>query len=210
MAQEPDENPNTPSMAHDDPAKPLIAILPRWLVQVFTVAAMILLIGFLISGSFWPRLFQHYTAKFFVCTMLAFCFSIIMFVIYPQDIRIKKIPGIELAVEIVGPPALFFVTLPVLWHFYPGPVGRVYRLQTLTSPLRIPTDTLKVVSGQCSGEVLTDPNASDVHVITGIYIEFSSTDKCEVQIGDPYKKKFTAVLERNAQSDLAELKSPSP
>jgi len=209
MAQ-PDEKPNTPSMAHDDPAKPLIAILPRWLVLVFTVAAVILLIGFLIAGSFWPRFFQHYTAKFFVCTMLAFCFSIVMFVIYPQDIRIKKIPIIDLAVELVGPPALFFVTLPVLWHFYPGPAGRLYRLQNLTTPLRVGTTQLKVVSGQCSGQVMTNPNSTDDRSLTGIYIEFSGTEnRCEVQIGDPYKKS-TAVLERNAPSDLAELKSPKP
>jgi hypothetical protein len=196
-----------PSIAHDDPARPLTAIMPRWLIVVITVAAILLLIGFLIAGSFWPLLFQHNAAKFFVCTMLAFCFSIVMFVIYPQNIRIKKIPGIDLAVEVVGPPALFLATLPLLWHYYPGPVGRVYRFQNLTTRLRVPTAELTVVNGQCRGQIVTDPNASDHGALTSIYVEFNSTEnKCEVEIGDPYKK-FTAVLERNAKSDFVELKS---
>jgi len=202
--------PIPPSPPHDDPARPLIAIMPRWLILVITVAAILLLIGFLIAGSFWPHLFQHYAAKFFVCTMLAFCFSIVMFVIYPQNIRLKKIPGINLAVEVVGPPALFFATLPLLWHYYPGPAGRVYRFQNLTAPLRAPTAELTVVNGQCSAQVVTDPNSTDKNALTGIYVEFKDPEnKCEVQIGNAFIK-FSAVLERNAKSDFAELKSPKP
>jgi len=208
MQQQGDSKSKTRPVAQADPAAPLLTIIPRWLIIVITVCALLLLVSFLVAGSFWPQLFQHNTAKFFVCTMLAFCFSIAMFVIYPQEIRIKKIPGINLAVEVVGPPALFLVALPLLWHFYPGPAGRYYRLQTQPAKFRIQTTEVKVLDSQCTCQTVSDPNASDPNSVTGIYVEFKGAEnECKVQIGDPFRT-FIAVLKRDAKSDFAELKSP--
>ena len=192
----------------ENPAERLVAVLPRWLVITITVILTILLIAFLIAGSFWPRVFQHYTAKFFVCTMLAFCFSIFMFVLYPQKIRIHNIPLINLPVEVVGPPALFFCTLPMLWHLYPDPSGRFYRLPIQSPRLHVQTIELKVLEGHaCTCQTVTDPNSNDSEILTGIYVEFKGTEnKCRVEIGDPYKT-FTAVFERDAKKDFIELRS---
>jgi len=111
---------STISTVEDEPAQvPLIsAYAPRWLVIALTIVAIVTLIIILIFGAYWSQRFQNAVSKFFVCVLLAFCFAIIMFVIYPQNVRVKNIPLINLPVELVGPPALFVITLPLLLYIY--------------------------------------------------------------------------------------------
>lgn len=179
--------------------RPLLsATASRRLVAGVTIASIIIFLTVLLAGSYWPQRFQSSLAKFFVCVLLSFCFSIVMFVIYPQDVRIKNIPLINLPVELVGPPALFFVALALLWFLYPGPPNHFYRFQKDGKPaeFQLATFEIKPATGSClyyPARAQTDPE-----LLGGVLVEFREDSKCTAQIGNSFETHSVSfhVLDR--------------
>src|SRR5882724_1191656 len=118
----PETTPDTTGKAADDLEASFLrsAYAPRWLIIAITVLSIILLVACLITGLFWPRWFQHPTARVLLCFLLAFCLAIVMFGVYPQVARIKNVPLINLPVEFVGPLSIFVVALTLLLFIYPN------------------------------------------------------------------------------------------
>lgn len=178
---------------NEPPAKepPVRAVLSktasRRLVASVTIASLIIFLSVLLFGSYWPQRFESPIAKFFVCVLLSFCFSIVMFVIYPQNARIKNIPLINLPVELVGPPALFVIALLLLWYLYPGSPGRFYFLQKQGKPVEFQMETfvVKHLTGRCVYYPARQETNRDL--FGGIYVEFLEDSKCTAEIGNSYE-----------------------
>jgi hypothetical protein len=197
---------NTADQPNDGP--PVRSVLSqtasRRLVATATIVSIIILLSILLVGLVWPQHFQSAIAKFFVCFGLSFCFSIIMFVIYPQNARIKNIPFINLPVELVGPPALFVVSIALLWFLYPGPLGRFYLVQKQGKPAEFQLETfeIKPITGNCA--YYPARRQTDQYLVGGIYVEFRDDSKCTAQIGnsfETYQVSF-GVLDRTSVIDV--------
>lgn len=157
----------------------------RRFVAAITIISITVFILLLLTGAYWPQRFQNSAAKFFVCVLLSFCFSIVMFVVYPQEARIKNIPLINLPVELVGPPSLFVITLMLLWYYYPGPPNRFFlvRLDGRPAPFQLETFEIKPVSGECIYHPTQAPD--DKYMLGGVYVEFTgASSECQATIGN--------------------------
>lgn len=156
-------------------------------------------------GSYWPQRFQNAMAKFFVSVLLAFCFSIIMFVVYPQNARVKNIPFINMPVELVGPPALFVIVLALLWYLYPGPPNRFFaiRMKEKPAPFQLETFELKPVSGGCIYHPTQDQN--DKYMLGGIFVEFTGDEaECKATIGNSLVTA-SATFSLTTRSNIVEI-----
>lgn len=177
------QNPDTPP-----PIRPILSkAASRRFVAIITIISITIFISLLFTGSYWPQRFQNPAAKFFVCVLLAFCFSIVMFVVYPQNARIKNIPLINLPVELIGPPALFVTALTLLWYLYPSPPGRFFFVQTqgAPTPFQLETFEIKPLSGGCIYYPTRDHN--DKYMLGGIYVEFKGDEaNCHATIGNSF------------------------
>lgn len=178
----------------------------RRLVAATTISSIIIFMLLLITGSYWPQRFQNTTAKFFVCVLLAFCFSIIMFVVYPQNARIKNIPLINLPVELVGPPALFVISLMLLWYLYPGAPNRFFliQMQGKPAPFQLETFEIKSMSGGCIYHPTQDQN--DKYMLGGIYVEFNGGKaECTATVGNSILT-LPAIFSLATKNNIVELK----
>jgi len=110
-----------------------------------------------------------------------------MFVIYPQNARINKIPLINISVQLVGPPALFVVSLTLLWFLYPGPPNRFYLVQKHGKPAEFQLETFEVKPIQGSCAYYPARSQSDRFLLGGLYVEFREDSKCTAQIGNSFE-----------------------
>ncbi len=178
----------------------------RRFVAAITISSIIIFMLLLLTGSYWPQRFQNTAAKFFVCVLLAFCFSIIMFIVYPQNARIKNIPLINLPVELVGPPALFVISLILLSYLYPGPPNRFFiiRMQGKPAPFQLETFEIKSMSGGCTYHPTQDQN--DKYMLGGIYVEFNGGKaECNATIGNSILT-LPAIFSLATKDNIVELK----
>lgn len=106
-----------------DAAKPLIAILPRRVVVIIAVAAFLLAICLIVWALVRPIDFATSFARFILCLAISFSLGVFLFVSYPSDYRLTKVPLVDLPIEVVGPAALFLILLSVLLKLMPVPEG---------------------------------------------------------------------------------------
>src|SRR5439155_2769688 len=76
---------------------------------------------------FSPDTTENPAARFTLCLAIALNLSIFLFVLYPQAIKITKMPIINLTVQIVGPAALHIVLLLLVWKLMPEPPTKAER-----------------------------------------------------------------------------------
>src|SRR5207245_565526 len=108
-------------------ATPLTSILPKWLVVVFAIVAFVLANGLLAVGLLWPEKFENPTARFVLCAAIALNLAVFFFVLYPQVVKLTKIPVLNLTIQLVGPIVLYIVVLVLLWKVMPEPPTIAYR-----------------------------------------------------------------------------------
>lgn len=179
----------------------------RRFVAVITIVSITVFVLLLLTGAYWPQRFQNTAAKFFVCVLLAFCFSIVMFVVYPQDARIKNIPLINLPVELVGPPSLFVISLLLLSYFYPGPPNRFFhvRMGGEPAPFQLLTFEIKTVSGECRYHPTQAED--DKYMLGGVYVEFAGgSTECRATIGNDLVSS-QVVFSLSDKSNVVEVES---
>jgi hypothetical protein len=105
----------------DDAARPLIAVMPRWLVVVIAVAGLLAATGALVWAIRSPADFAGTFPRFLLCFTLALNGGVFLFVLYPWNYRLTKIPGIDLTMEVVGPAALIIILFLFLNRYMPAP-----------------------------------------------------------------------------------------
>lgn len=104
-------------------AQPLIAILPRRLVIVIAMVGLVLVTGLLVWALARPEDFDGAFARFVLSVGLSLYLAVFLFIIYPWEYRLTKIPYIDLSVELAGPVVL---CIALFWFFFrvmPAPEG---------------------------------------------------------------------------------------
>src|SRR5712691_4321765 len=107
-------------------ARPLTSVMPKAFVIAFASIAFVLA-NLLLLGVFSPETTENPAARFTLCLAIALNLSIFLFVLYPQAIKITKVPIINLTVQIVGPAALHIVLLLLVWKLMPEPPTKAER-----------------------------------------------------------------------------------
>jgi hypothetical protein len=105
----------------NNPAQPLIAVMPRWLVVAIAVAGLLAATGALVWALRSPTDFAGTFPRFLLCFALALYGGVFLFVIYPWNYRLTRIPGIDLSMELAGPAALIIILFLFLNRYMPAP-----------------------------------------------------------------------------------------
>ena len=169
-------------------ARPLTSVMPKGFVIAFASIAFVLANLLLLLGVFSPDTTENPAARFTLCLAIALNLSIFLFVLYPQAIKITKVPFINLTVQIVGPAALHIVLLLLVWKLMPEPPTKAERffipVENGARVTRIPAENVSLTP---SGEdfayyVVPDEKG----LFAGIYVKFAAGR-------DVYKARFTAA-----------------
>src|SRR5262249_9645282 len=174
-------------------ATPLTSIFPKWLVVGFAVVALILAKAPLTVGLLWPEKFENATARFVLCAAIALNLAVFFFVLYPQVVKLTKIPILNLTIQLVGPIVLYIVVLLLLWKVMPEPATVAYRFfipyEGSTRADRISAETVTLTP---SGEGFVHDMVRDGRgFLMGVYVKFESGK-------DEYKARFFALFYKPA------------
>lgn len=168
-------------------ARPLTSVMPRTLVIAFAVLAFVLANLLLLLGVLAPEKTENPTARFILCLAIALNLSIFLFVLYPQSIKITKVPLVDLTVQIVGPAALHIVLLLLIWKMMPEP-------PTVSERFFIPVENGRRVTRLSAETVVLKPYGEDFTyykvpdedgLLAGILVKFGRGK-------DEYKASFRA------------------
>jgi hypothetical protein len=113
---------------NNNPSAGLTKIFPKQLVIALAISSFVLASILMACGLIWPEKFDNATARFILCAGIALNLAVFFFVLYPQEIKLTKIPLINVTIQLLGPIALYIVMLLLLWKMMPEPSPVVYRL----------------------------------------------------------------------------------
>jgi len=180
--------------------------LPKWSFVIITTVFIITLLVLGVAVILVPHKFQNETARFIVIVLLSYTFALVFYACLPQKAKIKKIPLIDLEVELIGPASLFIISFLFLSHFYPLPsVGRFYILNHAGEKIHMQLETLNVkeIDGQCS--FYPANNGEEWRYLEGIYVKFpSGCNECVAEIKTSLDT-YSATFERSKKTNIVEL-----
>ena len=111
-----------------DPEAALTSIFSKKIVIRLAVGAIVVASILMTCGLVWPERFDNSTARFILCAAIALNLAIFFFVLYPQEIKLTRIPMLNVTIQLVGPIALYIVMLMLFWKMMPVPSLVAYRL----------------------------------------------------------------------------------
>lgn len=148
-------------------------------IVIIAVVCFLLSAGLLGLGLWRSQYFEGPTERVLYCVATAFFLSLFLFILYPQHVRLKKIPIIGWPVEIVGPPALFVIVLALLLEILPEQAkGRLCLAEYPPSSRTRPWRTIGIEPTDLSYDILISPEGK----FRGIYVWFKDRDKYEVSV----------------------------
>lgn len=154
----------------------LLAMMPRWLVVLLAVASFLIATVALFCGMLFPgtvALLETGTGRFVFCLMLSLYLSVFFFVMYPQYLRMAKIPGIDLPIEVVGLPALWIVTFLLLDSWMPLPaVGRLFEIRENGMAVKIPARGVALSPDGNQNDFVWHRVTDSTGDLVGVYIVF--------------------------------------
>jgi hypothetical protein len=180
-------------------ATPLTSILPKWLVVVFAIVAFILANALLTLGLLLPEKFENATARFVLCAAIALNLAVFFFVLYPQVVKLTKIPILNLTIQLVGPIVLYIVVLLLLWKVMPEPATVAYRFFIpYVGSVRADRISAETVTLTPSGEGFVHDMVRDERgFLAGVYVRFESgKDEYKARFGAPFYKSADIVFRR--------------
>jgi hypothetical protein len=177
----------------DKASRPLIAILPRWLVIVIAALALCAVSGLFVWAFLKPSQFEGTFARFILCLSIALYLGLFLFIIYPWGYRLTKIPYVDLSVEVVGPAALFIILFVFLLRTMPAPAGGrlhvfVDRQQHEIQVADIGTVDLQFIGGTTPTYFLVPgPNHESLHGIFVLYPENVSRLRATIRVAQVFR-----------------------
>ena len=159
----------------NNPTSPVIAVMPRWLVVVIAVAGLLAATGALVWALRSPPDFAGTFPRFLLCFALAMYGGVFLFVLYPWNYRLTKFPGIDLTMEVVGPPALIIILFLFLNRYMPAPEGG--RLHVFTDINGQEADAAEFVNAKLQFTDIVKPEfylvpAADGRRLYGVFIRY--------------------------------------
>src|SRR4051794_40388547 len=89
------------------------SVVPEWAVATLGVASLVLTAGSLGWALYHQQMLVDSMSRWVLVVLVSFTLAVGVFILYPLKDPIA-IPGLDLAVRIAGPAALFFLTLFIL------------------------------------------------------------------------------------------------
>ena len=188
------EDPSAPSdngqlPANSAPGARLIEIMGRRLVIVLAIGSVLGAAVLCSVGIFKPTLVPSQTARFFLCLLTAFLFSVFVFTLYPSDYELKIERLIRIPFVLVGPAALWIALFLLLWYMLPneGISGKLFLPPQGTE--QIPYSASWALSWAPSQPVFykvritSDQGRDTPGLPAGFYVEF-----------DPSHEEYRAVV----------------
>lgn len=138
-----------------------------------------LAIALLLLGTFVPLVFSGGFSRFCLKLLLALCLAVFLFVVYPENLRLAGIPGIDLAFQVGGPIALFFVTFWFVNKYMPDDRGKLfYAIDGAEIEHQIvllePSGPVNSTDPGLYKVIDRDPNRKG---LVGVYVEFDSSSQ---------------------------------
>jgi len=183
-------------------------------VVVFAIVAFILANGLLALGLLWPEKFENPTARFVLCAAISLNLAVFFFVLYPQVVKLTKIPVLNLTIQLVGPIVLYIVVLLLLWKIMPEPPTVAYRFfipyEGGTRADRISAQLVTLAPSEESFAYYIVPD--DRGLLAGVYIKFEGgKDGYKARFSAPYYKSTDIVFLRGPGEGAFEVeRAPAP
>jgi hypothetical protein len=112
---------------NNNPEQPLIAVLPRPVVIGIAIADLVVATALLLWALRIPTDFEGTFTRFVLSLGLALFAGVFLFILYPWNYRLTKIPGIDVSVELAGPAVLVIVLFLFINRYMPAPEsGRLH------------------------------------------------------------------------------------
>jgi hypothetical protein len=183
MATVPPHPPSPPPPAPPNPTDPAAqtqAILPRALLIWLAVAGFVLSVLLLLAGAVFSGHFADRAASFYLIVCAALTLSLFLWLLFPQDFQLTRIPGVDLTIKLAGPAALFFLTIYLLQLWHPGhPKTRYYEVRYDGSPP--PADGI-LFEGAAAHPRLVPVVDRSSYVLTGLVARFDDPKPFTVEI----------------------------
>jgi hypothetical protein len=182
--------------------KLLISVLPKWLVILIAVLSLVLVAGLLAWGILNPNFFESEFTRFMLCLGLSLFMGFFLFVAYPWDYRMTKIPRIQISMEIVGPAALILFLVCFLDAWMPSPTtGRLHKF-TDQNNNAVLTDIqhIKMNFDEANEPVyywVLDKNGTSFHGVYIIYPENKQSLSADIQPSYQYKAERVDLNRRD-------------
>jgi hypothetical protein len=118
----PPKAPNAPAPqagGQVNPANQALKIFDRKTVSAVALASFVLSVVLLIVAAVFPDHFGGPPSRFFLFVCVSFTLAVFLWVLFPQDLQLTRLPQVDLTFRLAGPPVLFFLTLYVLTTWFP-------------------------------------------------------------------------------------------
>ena len=170
-----------------------VAVLREIVPKRILIVLMMIFVGLavvpLLLGAFVPTTYSTGMGRFCLKLLLSVSLAVFMFVLYPDDIHISKIPWLNVGLQVGGPVALFFVIFGLMTKYMPDDRGRFFRaFDQGTENTLIAHDIVSLGPGdQTPGWYykVIDPDPSKRQLV-GVYVHFDSSaqsQKASVYVG---------------------------
>ncbi len=154
----------------DDPALPLLSVMPKWLVVTLAVIAFVVPTVLLVVTLAVPTTIEALRSlwlRYVFCILISLYLAVFFFVLYPQKVVVKT------WVKLVGPLALWVFFFQFLSANMPSPrTGTLFRPRYAEGApkLRASSLTIEPVEGGKSFPCFYVPDSNGD--LEGVYIEF--------------------------------------
>jgi hypothetical protein len=173
------------------PAQKLIEVFGRKIVVILALISFGGGTALCLTCILHPAIALNPTARFFICLLAAFFFSVFMFTLFPADLTLKLRAWLQIPFVLVGPAALWFVILYSLLKLLPSDQsqGKVFKPSIRSEPLAY--STTWVLSWKPEEpvyyklEAQSDPNKRNrTTLLEGFYVQFDGKqDRYIAEIG---------------------------
>jgi hypothetical protein len=141
------------------------------------VASLVVALGVCLFMALAPRYYDHAAVRFALCVLITVPLTVFFFIFWPQELKLTKIPVIDLSVTIAGPVVLWLILFLLLLKVMPPcerPHPEYFALSPGNDPSRVPyhTGTQLLQKDRTSRLCYPVADPGDASSLKGVVIEF--------------------------------------
>lgn|GEM_PF-5018039 len=194
------------------PGKRLLEIMGRPIIVALAIGSVVGATLLCSVGIFYSTLVPTQIARFFLCLLVAFLFSVFVFTIYPSDYKLSIGKLIKIPFVLVGPAALWIALFLLLWNLLPSEasVGKLFLPPPGTQ--QIPYGASWALSWKpvqpvfYKVKITGEQNTDDPGIPAGFYVEFDPSQneyRAVIGIGPSHEEiveQYEVVFSRNSSN----------
>jgi hypothetical protein len=171
----------------------------RWMAAA-AAAVLLAVCAFMFRA---PSYYEYEIVRFLVCFLLTVALAIFFFILWPQELKLTKVPVINVPVTIAGPVVLWLILFLLLLREMPA-AGKHWEFFALSerggAKANVPYFSETAVKADGKNPdffyLVKDANAS---TLRGIFVEFSPGEtRIDGTLAVPYHKELPVTFLRGA------------